>query len=455
MLYSFLKIIVRITVWVYFRKIHVRNAELVPQGVPLIITPNHPSSYMDIMVVAPFIKKRLHFIMRGESFNTTFKRWLLDKLNLIPIYRKDKTPELMHKNKEVFEKCYRVLAKNGALIMFPEGISKTERRLREIKTGAARIALGAEAANKFELKVAVVPVGLNYSDPHMFQSELFINFAKSIDISQFFELYQDNEHKGVVALTEHIKERLEKHTIAIENGEMDELVKGIETIYKRKLNEELGLSSQEKEQDFLLTKEILEAVRYYHRQEPVVLNAVKKKIRLYMSNLKKLKLKDRIVSNGNTNSYLALDALKALCYLTFGFPVYVYGVINNLIAYKIPGFFASRSPRPDFYGSITMTIGMATFIVFYTMQIWLVALFSPVVYGWWIPVVYAVSLPITGISALYYHRRLLRIRDNWLFISLFYRKTGIISSLIQQRQEIVEILEKGKQDYYFWQHKTK
>ena len=64
MFYSIIKIIVRITVWVYFRKIHVRNAELIPEGVPLIIAPNHPSSYMDIMVVAPFIKKQLHFIMR-------------------------------------------------------------------------------------------------------------------------------------------------------------------------------------------------------------------------------------------------------------------------------------------------------------------------------------------------------------------------------------------------------
>ena len=153
MLYSFIRTIVRIIVWVYFRKINVHNAELIPKDVPLIITPNHPSSFMDIMVVVSFIKQKLHFIMRGESFNTAFKRWLFDYLHLIPIYRKDKTPELMFKNKEVFEKCYQLLAKKGALILFPEGLSKTERRLREIKTGAARIALGAEAANNFELGV--------------------------------------------------------------------------------------------------------------------------------------------------------------------------------------------------------------------------------------------------------------------------------------------------------------
>lgn len=452
MFYSILKIIVRITVWVYFRKIHVRNAELIPQGVPLIITPNHPSSFMDIMVVVSFIKQKLHFIMRGESFNTAFKRWLLGNLNMIPIYRKDKTPELMHKNKEVFEKCYQVLAKKGALIIFPEGLSKTERRLREIKTGVARIALGAEAANKFELRVAVVPVGLNYSDPHRFQSELFINFAQPIDVSRFFELYQENEHKGIVALTEHIKECLEQHTIAIENEELDELVKNIETIYKSKLLRELGMS--EKEQEFMLTKEIVEAVYHFHKHAPQRVQILQKKIKRYVNDIERLNLKDHLFSKSSTGGSFIFDGLKTLAIIIVGFPIFLFGVINNFIAYKIPDFLASLSSRPDFYGSITMATGMVTFIVFYSLQIWLVALFTPGESGWWITIAYAVSLPITGIIALYYWRYLEKIRGRWLFIFLFYRKSSLITRLINQREDIVKTLEKGKKDYLNLQNST-
>lgn len=445
MLYSIIKIIVRITVWVYFRKIHVRNAELIPQDAPLIIVPNHPSSYMDIMVVVPYIKKQLNFILRGESFNTEFKRWLLGNLNMIPIYRKDKTPGQAHKNKEVFEKCFQLLAKEGVLIMFPEGLSKTERRLREIKTGAARIALGAEAANKFELGVAVVPVGLNYSDPHRFQSELFINFAQPIDVSKFFEIYQDNQHRGIVALTEHIKDCLEQHTIDIENKELDDLIENIETIYKGKLQRELGLS--EKEQEFMLTKEIVEAVHHFHRQKPLHLQAIQQKIQAYMNDMERLNLKDHLLRKRPTNVPLILDMFQTLVYIIIGFPIYFYGVINNFLAYKIPVFLASRSPRPDFHGSMIMSIGMATFIVFYSLQIWLVASFAPVKSGWWIPVAYAVSLPITGILALYYWRYLEKIRSRWLFISLFYRKNSLITKLIKQREDIVKDLEEGKRDY--------
>ena len=437
MLYSILKIMIRITVWVYFRKIHVRNAELIPQDVPLIIVPNHPSSFMDIMVIVPFIKKQFHFILKGEAFNTPFKLWLLSKLNLIPIYRKDKTPELMHKNREVFEKCYQLLANRGSLIIFPEGISKTERRLRKIKSGAARIALGAEALNNFELGVTIVPVGLNYSDPHKFQSELLINIAQPIDVSQFFELYQEHEHKGIVALTEHIKECLEQHTIAIENKELDELVKNIETIYSFKLKRELGLS--EKEQEFTLTKEIVEAVHHFHRKRPLHLQAIQQKIQGYMKDMDRLNLKDHLLRKRSTRGPLIFDVLQTLAYITIGFPVYLYGVINNFLAFI--------SPRTDFYGSVAMSTGMATFMIFYSLQIWLVASFTPVEYGWWIPVAYAVSLPITGILSLYYWRYLKKIRGRWLFISLFYRKNSLITKLIKQREDIMKDLSEGKIDY--------
>jgi 1-acyl-sn-glycerol-3-phosphate acyltransferase len=52
-------------------------------------------------------------------------------------------PRLMQQNDEIFSKCFEHLKNNGAILIFPEGISLTNRQLRKIKTGAARIALGA------------------------------------------------------------------------------------------------------------------------------------------------------------------------------------------------------------------------------------------------------------------------------------------------------------------------
>ena len=457
MLYTILKLVIKIAMKVYFRSIHVRNAEFVPTDVPLVIVANHPSSFMDPLVVGAYIRQKLFFIAKGVLFNNKILRWIFNNMHLIPVYRPFETPDLMYKNEQTFKRCYELLAKKGVIMIFPEGISETVRRLRKFKTGPARIALGAEKENNFKLGVAIVPVGLNYSNPHRFQSELFVNFAKPIDISQFFDLYKKDEFKAVRVLTDHIKERIADHTIDIENEALEELVKNIEVIYKSRLKKDFEVSHDEKERDYLLTKEIVEAVHHFHRQDPKGVEKVKQKIQRYTDDLEKLELKDHLLKKDSRKSSLLLYSLKTIVYSLFGFPFYLYGLINNYLPYKIPDFLANTlTKREDFYGSITMTTGIFTFLFFYTIQIWLVALYIPLVidstwifpgYLGWISIVYAISLPLSGFFTWHYWKLLIKIRRSWLFISLFYRESTFIAKLIKQREEIIITLENAKQEY--------
>ena len=151
MLYTILKLVIKIAMKVYFRSIHVRNAELVPTDVPLVIVANHPSSFMDPLVVGAYIRQKLFFIAKGVLFNNKILRRVFNKMHMIPVYRPFETPELMYQNEETFKYCYELLSKKGVIMIFPEGISETVRRLRKFKTGPARIALGAEKENNFEL----------------------------------------------------------------------------------------------------------------------------------------------------------------------------------------------------------------------------------------------------------------------------------------------------------------
>ena len=155
MLYSFLKIVLQITVRMFFRSITIRNKELIPAKGPIMVLVNHPSTFMDPIVVGTILNRKVFFLGKGILFKNKFARWFLPKLNVIPIYRQHDDPTEMGKNKEIFIRCFEHLEKGGALMMFPEGTSFTERKLRPIKTGAARIALGAEALNHFELGLQI------------------------------------------------------------------------------------------------------------------------------------------------------------------------------------------------------------------------------------------------------------------------------------------------------------
>ena len=117
---------------------------------------------MDPVVIGTLTNRPLFFLAKGSLFQNKFTQWLFPKFNMIPIFKRDETPDQAHKNKEVFSHCYKHFAEGGAILIFPEGISFTERKIKEIKTGAARICLGAEAENDFKLGIKIITIGLNF-----------------------------------------------------------------------------------------------------------------------------------------------------------------------------------------------------------------------------------------------------------------------------------------------------
>ncbi len=90
-------------------------------------------------------------------------------------------------------------------MIFPEGTSVSERRLRPLKTGAARIALGAEARHGFQLGLQVVPVAINYFDPSTFRSDVLLNVAPPIVVADYAAAYAQDPDAAADQLTEAIR----------------------------------------------------------------------------------------------------------------------------------------------------------------------------------------------------------------------------------------------------------
>ena len=137
MLYAILKFIATIALKVFYKRIRVKNAQWVPRNIPLIIVSNHPSTLMDALIIGTTIRQSIYFIAKGSLFNNRLIHFLLNFFHMIPIYRRQDDPALMEKNEEIFQRYYQFLEKKKALLIFPEGVSKCERRLHRIKTGAA------------------------------------------------------------------------------------------------------------------------------------------------------------------------------------------------------------------------------------------------------------------------------------------------------------------------------
>ncbi|MEI6596571.1 MAG: 1-acyl-sn-glycerol-3-phosphate acyltransferase, partial [Bacteroidota bacterium] len=173
MIYSFIKLVLKGTIRIFFRSVHISNANFIPSQGPLIILANHPSTFMDPIIIAAIVKQKIYFLGKGELFKGAIANWILPKLNIIPVYRKQDDPSQLNKNADTFKKCYEHLEKGGVLLIFPEGLSITERKLKPIKPGSSHIALGAEARNDFKLDLKIVNIGLNYENQHQFNRDVF------------------------------------------------------------------------------------------------------------------------------------------------------------------------------------------------------------------------------------------------------------------------------------------
>ncbi|MFN8357930.1 MAG: 1-acyl-sn-glycerol-3-phosphate acyltransferase [Spirosomataceae bacterium] len=446
MIYGLLKFIVRIALRVFFKRFQVNNLHWLTTEPPVIITPNHPNTFMDPLIVATLVPQQVSFLANGSIFSR-LTRPIFRYFKVVPIYRKqDKAQEALSQaelNKRTFSKCFEMLEKKGSLLIFPEGTSIIERRLRDIKTGTARIALGAEYENNFELGIKIIPVGLNYSEAERFRSEVYVNIGEPITLEAFKDSYNPEQFEVVEQLTQLIEQRLADTIVITNNDSEDELVKNIEILYKNQLFEDFRLPNQKRE-EFFLIKQIVQAVNYFQQEDPALVSHARQLTNNYLETLHKLKLTDEVFNKARHRS-IFLRTLQTVLVLTLGAPLYVYGLIHNYLPYILPSKIANLITKDiTFRAPIMMVSGIFTFLLFYGVY---VGVFWHVTHQIGLTLAYLLSLPLSGYFVLAYWNFVIRASRSWNVLNLFYRNPVLVSTLVNQRTEIFKLLNQAKEKY--------
>ena len=457
MIYNFFKFILSIGLKVFFRRILVHNKQLLRTDAPLLIVANHPNTFMDPMLIAHLLNQQVYFLANGGVFNSITKI-LFRQLNMVPIYRKADAStnvgvNMREQNNKAFSTCYEYLGKKRTILIFPEGSSIIERRLRELKTGTARIALGAELENNFELNLQILPIGVNYSDATRFRSEVFINVGEPISLKDFKEKYNSETNEianeqtnSVKELTEIIEEKLLELMIVTSDEAEDKFIQNIEKIYKNRLFEDENISLDAKIKDFELTKHIIKATKYFEATSPNVLENFKIKLDSYLGNLQKLKISDAVFNQSKKNKNILAASLFSMFFMTVCFPFFVFGFLNNYLPYKLPSLISRKITDDEtFFAPIMLASGIFTFILYYCVVLWCVQVFWLHNFLWLLG--YFVLMVLSGFFALFYTAFFENVKENWQFISIFYKKNSLVSTLVAQRKEIFSFLENAKKEY--------
>jgi glycerol-3-phosphate O-acyltransferase/dihydroxyacetone phosphate acyltransferase len=446
LLYCFLKIFIgEITLKLFFRKIHIHGLDNIPDNKPVILASNHANAFMDALVIKATVTRPVYSLVRSDVFNTPFKLWLLSKMNMMPIYRMQEGTDQLHKNEEVFRKCYRMLGENKCLVIFAEGNCVQERRLRRLKKGTARIAFGAEVDTKFGMDLQVICVGLSYDRPTRFRSEVHIRFSKPIEVQPYKEAYEKDPARVTLELTRRMEEGIAEQMVIIANKDTDTLVSHIEEMYKKELLEEYRVGKGGKQSDFDITRGIASAVNYFYKEEPELVLGLDTEMKDYFSRLYKYGFRDHLLKEGELHKSNPTYLIAGIFLLFIGFPFHLIGLINNYLPYKLPSLLAKKVVRNiEFYTSINFGAGAFLFLIFYILQITTVQL---IFHNWEGTLIYAVVLPLTAFFSFHYLDFYKKTKGRKALHGLKKNEAKKFSELVTLRIKILETLKQGKFNY--------
>ncbi len=211
--------IISVALRLFFRRIEVVNVERVPQVGALLFVLNHPNGLIDPALVFVSMPRRVSFLAKSTLFDNRIGAFLLRTFEILPVYRRIDADAKTESNAVTFDNCFELLRSGRCIAIFPEGVSHDQPQLQKMKTGAARIALGA-VSNRFEPAVSlkIVPVGLYYTSKTSFRSEALIRYGEIFDVESI-ELDANGEppRDAVLRLTAKIEETLREVTLNLES----------------------------------------------------------------------------------------------------------------------------------------------------------------------------------------------------------------------------------------------
>ena len=239
--YAAVRLVVRFWLWFCFKPVDIRHPERVPADGPVLLCINHPNNLIDSLVVAAALRRKVHFLAAAAMFRNPLVARFLRACGAIPVYRKEDDPDKMGPNAKAFAACFQALEGGRLIAMYPEGTTHAEARVQRIKSGAARIALGHEAARPGEL--SLIPVGLTFEARKSFLGRVLVSFGEPIPVAPYLEAHRQDPCKAVDALTRAIQRAMEaelNRALLAEHRVKDE---GVQARRRRPLRRERVLHS--------------------------------------------------------------------------------------------------------------------------------------------------------------------------------------------------------------------
>ncbi|MBV8858344.1 MAG: 1-acyl-sn-glycerol-3-phosphate acyltransferase [Acidobacteria bacterium] len=444
MLRRAVKVVLLFALRVFFRRIEVVGRGRVPRAGACLFVLNHPNALVDPAFLLCFAPRRVSFLAKSPLFRMPVVGLFVRALDSIPVYRKqDETGDTAALNRKTFERAADLLRRGGTIALCPEGVSHNEPYLLPLKSGAARIALGAVSAAAGALDLKIIPAGLYYTAKTVFRSGALLYFGEPIAV-EAAEPGPDGEppREAVRALSERVAEAMRSLTLNADRHEALAIVARAERIFSAADEGEEEGDSLERE---LRRRRIfVEAYAYHRRHSPARVEQLERRVWAYEEELRQAGLEDpRQLSPSTVADYARVRKLLArvLVFLLL-LPAALAGAALHYPAYKLAGVLATRFARQ--YDDVLSTFKIAAALLLFPLTWGALGFVLYGFVGWW-GVLGAVALaPPAGYVALRTREEFGRFAAGTRAALFFVRERSFFRQLLEERRRIRrELLDLG------------
>ncbi len=434
--YRLLTGIARLAVRWYYRAVEFDGADRIPVAGPTLLVVNHPNELMDAIFAGLIAPRQLTFTGKATLFEHPLVGAFLRHMRVVPLRRSQdeqkhdrrRAPDAA-RNTDAFAAIHSALSAGQMVLIFPEGRSWDEPRLAPIKTGAARMALSAQAAGI--PAVTIVPIGINYERKDGLRSRVLVEVGDPIRLD---ELASDAAQ--VDRLTSEISRRLHAVTLNFDDDSDAGEVLDLATVLAAASDEIRPLGDPDapiaakvavaRRADIIrqqldrgeLTAPVEERVRHIQRR---LLSLRRTATRLGI-RLDDVALDTRLPAAGRF-------VVRELVLAAVGIPLALWGRVNHLLPFTIARWLGAKtSTARSQLAMHTIVLGMIVIPLFYALQTWAVwRLAGP----WWASIYFASLIPSASWD-IRYTERLRQLRRRALAWRHFREDPGLQSKLHQE-----------------------
>ena len=378
-----------------------RTGPTLPPG-PVLVTANHPNALVDPLVIFHTAGRPTRPLAKAPLFEQALVGTVLRGLGGLPVYRHQDEPELMHLNDRTFDGAIEALHAGGAVQIYPEGHSHSEPALAPLRTGAARIALQAEARRDWKLGLRIQPVGLTYVRKHAFRGRAIAAFGEPFEVASMRADYERDERVAVRRLTTLIQERLERLTLNFDHPEDAELVDVAERLYARQKRLAGWREREPMVERLPRLHRFADGLRWLRATDPERLASLSAEVRRYQRLLTLFGAREGDVPRRYRRGNVLAYAARQLFMLVLVLPVALAGMAIWFVPFMFTSYVAPRF-RPKLDQVATYKVGAA--VLAFPVWLFLLALVTWLLAGLRPALVALAILPVAGLAAIAWRDR--------------------------------------------------